>query len=297
MKRILLICALIFLLAISAHALEVPDLQGYVNDYAGIISPDAKSRMEEKLNALERTRSNQILILTIPTLEDQVLEEFAIKVFKVWKAGAGKLDNGVILIVAQKEGKIQIEAGRGLKGKLTDLIAGRITDAVMAPKFKGGDYDTGMFEGIDATILAMQGEYGTSESRDAGGRSFIMYLSENSALLMVYAVLLMLVVSLISGLVKLFMDDELLGRKKRSKWPLGALTGAVCGPMAGYLIMAKTSPVAWLFYVCSGALLGILGMKVQFSSAGSGSSGSSGGGGGFSGGGGSSGGGGASGDY
>ncbi|MBA4372883.1 MAG: hypothetical protein C0402_08460 [Thermodesulfovibrio sp.] len=324
MKRILLIVVWIVALVVSVHALDVPELQGYVNDYAGLISPDVKSRMEEKLNALERTSSTQIFILTIPTLEDEVLEEFAPKVFRVWKTGASKLDNGVILIVAQKEGKIRIEAGRGQKGKMTDLAAGKIIiDTVMAPKFKGGDYETGIMDGIDALIPVLKGQYSASVLRDFWGGSFIRYLSENSVAVVYYSLLMMMGVRLISSLIKLLRIDEFLmvvrskaqggsgdaqagatyasrGRKKRPKWIFGALTGAVCGPVAAYWMMAETSLVAWLFYVCSGALFGIIGMYVRFSSSTSGSSGSSsssGSSGGFSGGGGSSGGGGASGDY
>lgn len=280
-----------------AHALEVPEILGYVNDYAGIISPDVKSRMEEMLNTLDRTSSNKIMVLTVPTLEGQLLEEFALKVFRVWNTGTSKLDNGVILIVVKKEGNIRIAAGRALEEKMTALAAGRITDTIMAPKFRAGDYDAGILEGIDAIIPVLKGQYSASVLRDFWGGSFLRYISENSATVFTYALIMMLGASLISRLFKSVLGEKFLpGRMKRSKSTFGALGGAVCGPVAGYWMMAETSLLAWLFYVCSGALLVVLGMHMRFSSSTSGSSSSSGGGG-FSGGGGSFGGGGASGDY
>ncbi len=143
----------------SSATRNVPELQGYVNDYAGMISPDAKAQMEEKLKALEQSDSTQIFVLTVPSLEGEVLEEFAIKVFDKWKAGQKGIDNGVILIVAQKERKVRIEVGRGLEGKLTDLVAGRIIDAIIKPKFKSGDFEGGFVDGVAALVAATKGEY------------------------------------------------------------------------------------------------------------------------------------------
>lgn len=138
---------------------NLPELHGYVNDYAGMISPEAISQMEEQLKTLEQSDSTQIFVLTVPSLEGKVLEEFAIKVFDAWKAGQKNIDNGVILIVAQKERKIRIEVGRGLEGKLTDLLSGRIIDTVIKPKFKSGDFEGGFLDGVAALIEATKGEF------------------------------------------------------------------------------------------------------------------------------------------
>jgi uncharacterized protein len=57
---ILLLCCL----PIAAYGLDVPKLQGYVNDYAGMIGPSVRSRLEEELKAFEQSDSTQIVILT-----------------------------------------------------------------------------------------------------------------------------------------------------------------------------------------------------------------------------------------
>jgi len=143
----------------AAYGLDVPRLQGYVNDYAGMISPFAKSKIEEELRAFEQSDSTQIVILTIPSLEGENIEEFSIKVAEAWKIGQQQKDNGVLFIVSKQERKIRIEVGRGLEGKLTDLMAGRIIDQVIKLKFQQGDFDRGFITGVSALIEGTRGEF------------------------------------------------------------------------------------------------------------------------------------------
>jgi uncharacterized protein len=152
---ILLLCCL----PVAAYSLDVPRLQGYVNDYAGMISASAKSKIEEGLKAFEQSDSTQIVILTIPTLEGENIEEFSIKVAEAWKIGQQRRDNGVLFVVSKQERKIRIEVGRGLEGKLTDLMAGRIIDQVIKPRFKQGDFDGGFITGVSALIDGTRGEF------------------------------------------------------------------------------------------------------------------------------------------
>ena len=163
--RILLIISF-SLLPFLAEALDVPQLKGYVNDYAEMLSPSAEGELERELRAFEQTDSTQIVILTVPSLEGEVLEEFSIRVAEAWKIGQQRKDNGVILLVAKQERKIRIEVGRGLEGKLTDLMAGRIVDLVIKPRFKRGDFDGGFISGVSSVMDATRGEF----KADGNGR-------------------------------------------------------------------------------------------------------------------------------
>jgi uncharacterized protein len=158
-KSLFLLIFVLLCLPFAADGLDVPSLQGYVNDYAGMISPSVKSKIEEELRAFERSDSTQIVILIIPSLEGEGIEEFSIKVAEAWKVGQQRKDNGVLLIVSKQERKIRIEVGRGLEGKLTDLMAGRIIDQVIKPRFKQGDFDGGFITGVSALIDATRGEF------------------------------------------------------------------------------------------------------------------------------------------
>jgi uncharacterized protein len=158
-KWLFLLIFFLWCLPYSACALEVPKLQGYVNDYAGMISPPAKSKLEEALKSFEQSDSTQIVILTIPSLEGEDIEKFGINVGDAWKIGQKGKDNGAILIVSKQERKIRIEVGYGLEGKLTDLTAGRIIDLVIKPRFKQEDFDGGFIAGVSSLIDATRGEF------------------------------------------------------------------------------------------------------------------------------------------
>lgn len=160
---------LIFMLLVSllspAFALEVPPLQGHVNDYAGILSPETVRSLETELADFERSDSTQIVVLTIPTLAGENLEEYSIKVAEKWKIGQKKIDNGAILLVSKGDRKVRIEVGRGLEGKLTDLVSGRIIRGEIVPRFKAGDFDGGVIAGVSAIMAVVKGEY-SAQPRD-----------------------------------------------------------------------------------------------------------------------------------
>lgn len=158
MKKLIVTLFLLCLLT-PASALDVPPLRGHVNDTAGMLSPQAAQQLEAALTDFEGTDSTQIVVLTIPTLAGESLEEYSIKVAEAWKIGHKGLDNGAILLLAQQERKIRIEVGRGLEGKLTDLMAGRIIRDIIAPRLRAGDTDGGILAGVSAMMEVVRGEY------------------------------------------------------------------------------------------------------------------------------------------
>jgi uncharacterized protein len=151
------------ILRFETFALEVPALKGHVNDYAGMMSQETRSKIENELKAFEQSDSTQIVILTIPSLEGEVLEQFSIKVAEAWKIGQKGKDNGAILLVSKGDRKTRIEVGRGLEGKLTDLMAGRIVNFVINPRFKRNDFDGGFIAATQALIDATRGEFKADE--------------------------------------------------------------------------------------------------------------------------------------
>jgi uncharacterized protein len=150
-------------------ALDVPSLKGRVNDYAGMLSSYTEQQLEGVLRDLEQTDSTQVVVLIIPSLEGEVLEEFSIKVADQWKIGQKGLDNGAVLLIAKKERDIRIEVGYGLEGSLTDLMAGRIIRSVIVPQFRAGNFDQGVLDGVQAIIGVVRGEYQAPEKIPSRG--------------------------------------------------------------------------------------------------------------------------------
>jgi uncharacterized protein len=170
MKKLITILLLLLNIPCLAQALDVPPLRAHVNDYANLLSPAAVQRIEAQLTAFEQSDSTQIVVLTIPSLEGESLEEYSIKVAEAWKIGQKGKDNGAILLVAKQERKIRIEVGRGLEGKLTDLISGRIIRNEIAPGFKAGDFDAGVSAGVTALMAVVKGEYQASPGDEHRGK-------------------------------------------------------------------------------------------------------------------------------
>lgn len=158
----------LLLLPLSAVALDVPPATGYVVDRAGLLSPGTRLKLEQFLENFEKSDSTQLAVLTVPSLEDEDLEGYAIKVAESWGIGQKGKDNGALLLVAKAERKVRIEVGYGLEGRLTDLLAGRIIDYEITPRFKQGDFDGGVIAGVASMAEAVRGEYqGTGR---AGGK-------------------------------------------------------------------------------------------------------------------------------
>lgn len=157
--KILPAMVLLLLLPLPAVALDVPPATGYVVDHAGLLSPGTRLKLEQFLENFEKSDSTQLAVLTIPSLQGEALEGYAIKVAESWGIGQKGKDNGALLLVTQAERKVRIEVGYGLEGRLTDLLAGRIIDDEITPRFKQGDFDGGIIAGVAAMAEAVRGEY------------------------------------------------------------------------------------------------------------------------------------------
>lgn len=161
-------------LPVSVCGAEVPYLSGRVNDSAGLLSPDMAKELEALLQQHEDSTSNQVVLLTIPTLEGEQLEEYSIKVVDNWKLGRKGKDNGVLLLVVRDDRKVRIEVGRGLEGDLPDITCGTIIRKEIVPRFKEGEYEAGIHNGIVAILAAIKGSYaadaGNDDTTSLGGK-------------------------------------------------------------------------------------------------------------------------------
>jgi uncharacterized protein len=127
-----------------AEALAVPKLEGRVNDYADLLSPEAEERVKRNLEAHEKATGQQFVVLTIKSLEGDPLEDFSIRTVEAWKVGREKQDDGLLLLVVKDDRKVRIEVGHGLEGSITDAFSSRVIRSVLVPSFKTGDYAGGI---------------------------------------------------------------------------------------------------------------------------------------------------------
>ena len=144
--------------AARAAELSFPTLTGRVVDAAGILAPEQRSALEAKLKAFEDKTSDQVVVATVPNLQGTTIEDYANRLFRDWKLGQARNNNGALLIVAPTERKVRIEVGYGLEGALTDALSRVIIASAITPRFKDGDYAGGVNAGVDGMLSILSGD-------------------------------------------------------------------------------------------------------------------------------------------
>jgi uncharacterized protein len=164
--------------AIYAQEVPVPPRPNpprLVNDLAHVMTADQVSALEQKLVDYDDSTSNQIAVVTEPTIGDAAVEEFSYKLFNSWGIGNKKTNNGVLILVAMDKREVFITVGYGLQGAIPDVTAKAIIDNELLPNFRssgGENYYRGFSLAADALVKAAAGEYKAADGyANRGGRS------------------------------------------------------------------------------------------------------------------------------
>ncbi len=159
-----LVILFLLALAVALPSLEIPPLQGRVNDLAALLDDATRYRLEAMLAQLEeQTAGMQIALLTLNSLEGEDLSDFSYRVASAWKLGQAGQNNGALLLVSLDDRQIRIEVGYGLEERLTDAKSSYIINREIIPRFKKGDYAAGIEAGIQAMIGVVGGQADISE--------------------------------------------------------------------------------------------------------------------------------------
>jgi uncharacterized protein len=160
----------------QSQLVPVPELTRRVQDTADILYGSTVMAVEALLEEHESRTTNQLAVLTIPTLSGEPIESFGIRVAEAWALGQEGSDNGLILIVVPNDRRLRIEVGYGLEHLVTDATAGRIIRDTITPRFREGDFDSGIINGI-YVLLAALGDP-SEEAQAAMSQSAEVYSSD-----------------------------------------------------------------------------------------------------------------------
>lgn len=144
--------------AAQAPAPALPALTGRIVDQANILSAAAETEIGSRLEALEAKTRDQLVVLTVPSLDTESIEAYALRVANGWGIGDEKLDNGVLLIVAPNDRRTRIAVGIGLEGLLTNEKAKVIVDESLVPNFAKRRYDEGVKAGVAGIIQILESD-------------------------------------------------------------------------------------------------------------------------------------------
>jgi len=132
-----------------------PPLTGRVVDDAHVLSPQTQADLTTKLTALEQKTGDQLVVVTLPSLQGYEIEDYGYQLGRAWGLGEKGKNNGAILIVAPTEHKVRIEVGYGLEPVLTDAMSSVILQEQVLPKFRSNDVEGGVVAGTDAIIAQL----------------------------------------------------------------------------------------------------------------------------------------------
>ncbi len=244
-RGVLFLLVLLFSIVVIAptHAYSSPGRPaGFVNDFAGILSPETRTALEQQLRAYEQKTTNEVVVVTIPALTDDTIEGYAVSLVEEWKIGKKGSDNGVLFLIARDDRQMRFEVGYGLEGVMNDAKAGRIIREAVAPAFRDGDYNSGITNGVLRLIAELSGEAPLEVSvatREKSSRGFINFVLEVG-------------IFIIFGLFGTL--GHFLGKTK--SWWLGGVLGGAIGLIAAIWIASMViSGIVVLVLTLLGLLL------------------------------------------
>ncbi len=151
----------------SAAALQFPPLTGRVVDNAHLLDAGTTANIDAKLAALEQKTGDQLVVVTLPTLQGHEIEDYGYQLGRAWGIGQKGKNDGALLIIAPNEHRARIEVGYGLEGTLTDAISRLIIENSILPRFRANDYAGGISRGVDDIVQVLGGDSADFQRRAA----------------------------------------------------------------------------------------------------------------------------------
>jgi len=132
----------------------------YVNDFAGIFSVQEKAELRSILSDVEANTTAEVVVVTVNTTAPYAPAEYRTKLFNEWGIGKADVDNGLLILYAVTEHRIEVEVGYGLEGVLPDSKVGRMLDGYYVPLRDSNQTTTGIIEFTKAVAALL------NENRD-----------------------------------------------------------------------------------------------------------------------------------
>ena len=146
-----------------------PTLTGRVVDAANVLDAGQRAALTTSLAALENTSTDQLVVVTVPSLQGYPIEDFSNRLLRTWQIGQKGKNNGILLVVAPTEHKVRIEVGYGLEPIITDGLSSTIIQNRILPLFRRGDFAGGIQLGVKDIEDSLLGDPAEVAKRAVGG--------------------------------------------------------------------------------------------------------------------------------
>jgi len=177
-----IILVLILPWALFANSLTAQEIvpkpdgkQRLVYDYAEFFKGPEANELNKLLEDFALETSNQILVLTVETLNGYEPYAYAEQVLSTWGIGQKDLNNGVVVLIKPKttdsRGQVFISVAYGLEGAIPDATSKLIVENEIIPEFKNGDNFLGVLKGVTVLMELAKGEINAGEYQKRSGGS------------------------------------------------------------------------------------------------------------------------------
>jgi uncharacterized protein len=139
----------------TSAQVPLPELTKPVNDFANIIDPAEEQQLDGMIRRLQEATGDVVVIATVATAAPFATpRDYAVELFENRGRGIGARgnDNGVLILVAVKERRVEIEVGYGLEQWITDGFAGETSRDDIAPQFRNGRFGAGLIAGTTRIV-------------------------------------------------------------------------------------------------------------------------------------------------
>lgn len=157
--------------ALAQGSPTFPTLTGRVVDEADLLSPETEAALETRLAQLETDTSDQLVVVTVRSLQDLEIEDYGYRLGRAWGIGQSETNNGVLLIVAPVQRRVRIEVGYGLEPILTDAWSALTIHDDILPRFREGAYEAGILAGVEAIEGQLRADPAEAQARAAAAEA------------------------------------------------------------------------------------------------------------------------------
>ena len=126
----------------------------FVTDQAHLLSEADANTLESGLRRYAASTGTQLVVVTVPTLGGRPVADYGRALGAAWQVGQRGKNNGIVVVLAGQEHQLTIQAGAGLRDRVTPAVISRVIDQQLTPAFKQGNYFAGLRTGLSTLMLA-----------------------------------------------------------------------------------------------------------------------------------------------
>ena len=171
-KLVLLIAVLLALSlcgASLAYNVPSPSADFYVLDNSDVLSDNTEGYIIERNKYLFGECGAQICVVTLPTIGDADIENFAVDLFNSWGIGDADEDNGLLLLLVTDDELCWCLQGSGLEITMDDAYLTEVLYANMRDDFYEQRFDQGTRKTFDALYQKLCMLYGIDPNGTSSG--------------------------------------------------------------------------------------------------------------------------------